>query len=293
VAGLTPEFVAIGHVTLDRFGDAVRPGGAALYAAVTAHRLGLSAAILTSHGDDFPLEILPPQIEVVSLEAAETTCFEYEAGDGERAMRVSAAARRLGVGDVPEDWRGADIVMLSPVLDEVDPLVITAFAEGSVGAGVQGYLRALGPHGRVVARSWESPDFVLDHAQAVFLSLEDVSHDVSEAVEWLQRVPVGAVTDGRRGAHLYVNGERYRVRPRRAREVDPTGAGDVFAAAFMVEYRRQGDPWEAAAAAACAAALSVETEGWMGIPDRPHLEAALADYHRVLEQDSRPGSALS
>src|SRR4030095_2249645 len=66
----SPEFVAIGHVTLDRFGEVTRPGGAALYAAVTAHRLGLSAAILTSHGDDFPLELLPPRIEVVSGLAA-------------------------------------------------------------------------------------------------------------------------------------------------------------------------------------------------------------------------------
>ena len=285
MAGLTPEFVAIGHVTLDRFGDAIRPGGAALYAVVTAHRLGLSAALLTSHGDDFPLEVLPPQIEVVSLDAAETTSFEYRAGEGERAMRVSAAARPLGPDDVPEDWRAADIVMLNPVLDEVDPLVITAFAESSVGAGVQGYLRALGPDGRVIPRPWASPDVVLDRAQAVFLSLEDVNHDASDTVEWFQRVPVGAVTDGRRGAHLYVNGERYRVRPRRSREVDPTGAGDVFAAAFMVEYRRQGDPWEAAAAAACAAALSVEAEGWVGVPDRSRLETALADYHRALEQD--------
>lgn len=289
MAGLTPEFVAVGHVTLDRFGDTIRPGGAALYAAVTAHRLGLSAAILTSHGDDFPLDVLPPQIEVVSVAAPETTCFDYGAGEGERAMRVWAAARPLGAHDVPEDWRAADIVMLSPVLDEVDPLVITAFTETSVGAGVQGYLRALGAGGQVVARSWATPDFVLDHAQAVFLSLEDVEHDASEAVEWFQRVPVGVVTDGRRGAHLYVNGERYRVRPRRAREVDPTGAGDVFAAAFMVAYRRQGDPWEAAAAAACAGALSVEAEGWAAVPDRPRLEAALTDYHRAQEQDRGAG----
>ena len=197
-------------------------------------------------------------------------------------MRVTPTARPLGVHDVPEDWRAADIVMLSPVLDEVDPLVITAFTASSVGAAVQGYLRSLGADGEVIARPWASPDFILDHAQAVFLSLEDVNHDLSDVVEWFQRVPLGVVTDGRRGADLYVNGERYGVRPHRAREVDPTGAGDVFAAAFMVEYHRQGDPWEAAAAAACAAALSVEGEGWATVPDRARLEAALADYHRAL-----------
>ncbi len=281
MASLTPEFVTVGHVTLDRFGDVTRPGGAALYAALTAHRLGLSAAILTSHADDFPLDLLPPRIEVVSVPAAETTRFEHRAEGTERAMRVTAAAGPLAVRDVPEDWGAADIVMLSPVIDEVDPLVITAFTAGSIGAAVQGYLRRLDVDGQVIFRPWASPDVVLDHAQAVFLSLEDVNHDMEEDVEeWFQRVPVGVVTDGHLGAHLYVNGERYLVRPRRTREIDATGAGDVFAAAFMVEYRRHGDPWEAAAAAACAASLSVEGEGWATVPDRQALDAALADYHR-------------
>ena len=90
-----PDFVAIGHVTLDRFGDAVRPGGAALFAAVTAHRLGLSAGILTSHGDDFPLELIPPQIEVLSVPAEETTRFTHRHEAGTRVMEVPALARPL------------------------------------------------------------------------------------------------------------------------------------------------------------------------------------------------------
>lgn len=281
MAGLTPRFVAIGHVTLDLFGAVTRPGGAALFAAITAHRLGLSAAILTSHADDFPLESIPPRIEVVSVPAPETTRFEHGVDGAGRAMRVTAAARPLGARDVPEDWRGADIVMVSPVLREVDPLVLTAFSAASTGAAVQGYLRRLHADGRVLYQPWGSPDIVLDHVQAVFLSREDVNDDVAEAEEWFQRVPVGVITDGHRGAHLYVNGERYDVRPRRTREVDATGAGDVFAASFMVQYHRQGDPWEAASAAACAASLSVEGEGWATVPDSKALESALSDYHRL------------
>ena len=57
-----PDLVTVGHVTLDRIGDRAQPGGSALYAAVAAHRLGLSVGILTSHGDDFPLELIPPRI---------------------------------------------------------------------------------------------------------------------------------------------------------------------------------------------------------------------------------------
>src|SRR4029453_13799428 len=86
-----PDFVAIGHVTLDHFGEVVRPGGGALYAAVTALRLGRSAAILTSHGADFPLNGVPTQIEVVGVEAPATTAFEHQEAVGGRGLRARGA----------------------------------------------------------------------------------------------------------------------------------------------------------------------------------------------------------
>lgn len=273
-----PDFVAVGHVTLDRFDDATRPGGAALYAAVTAHRLGLSAALLTSHGEDFPLDLVPSPIEVVSLPAPRTTVFEHHAAPPPRSMRVRAAARPISASDVPEDWRDARIILLAPVLNEVDPLVATVFSGGAMGAAVQGYLRGLDTDGRVVPAAWSPPAPLLAHVQALFLSREDVGDDPGRAVEWFQRVPVGVLTAGREGAQLFVNGESYRVAPYPVDEVDATGAGDVFAAAFMVAYERDGDPWRAAAAAACAAALSVRGPGWSAAPDGAALAAALTAY---------------
>src|SRR5438477_1478488 len=141
-----PDFVAIGHVTLDRFGDVVRPGGAALYAAVTAQRLGLTAGIVTSHADDFPLELIPPRIEVVTVPADATTTFEYATPAARRTMRVSGTARPLGADDVPEDWQAAPLVLLAPVIGEVDPYgIASAFTNPTVAAAAQGWLRALGP----------------------------------------------------------------------------------------------------------------------------------------------------
>lgn len=277
-----PDFIAIGHVTLDHFGDVVRPGGAALYAAVTATRLGLSAGILTSHADDFPLELLPPRIEVVSVPAASTTVFQHAEVSGERRLRVRSTAQPLGIPELPDDWRDAELVLLAPVVNEVDGALASVFEGATLAAEAQGWLRAVARDGAVHTQAWPSPKGVLSRLQALFLSGADVRGQEAAMSEWVQRVPVAAITAGARGALLYVNGDRYEVRPRRARQVDATGAGDVFAATWLVHYRMAGDPWEAAEAAACAASLAVEAEGWSGVPDASALDAALAVYRRAV-----------
>lgn len=273
-----PEFVAVGHVTLDHFGEVVRPGGAALYAAITAHRLGLSAAILTSYGPDFPLDEVPSQIEVVGVETAKTTAFEHQETTSGRVLRARGVARPLTVDDLPGDWRPASLVLLAPVLQDVDPRLVAAFPEAAVGAELQGWLRRSDGEGAISVTPWVSAEATLARLQALFVSRHDVQGQQAQLVEWVQRVPVAVVTAGAAGAMLYVNGDRYEIRPRRAREVDPTGAGDVFAATFLVHYDRHGDAWEAAEAATCAASLSVEGVGWSSVPDAATLAAALEAY---------------
>ncbi len=277
-----PDFIAVGHVTLDRFGDVSRPGGAALFAAVTAHRLGFSAGILTSHADDFPLEAIPSPIEVVSLEAPATTVFEHRQQAARRTLRLVSVARPLGAADVPEDWRAAALVMLAPVAGEVDPGLVEVFDDATIVAEAQGWLRGVGPDGAIGPRPWTPPPGLLERLQAIFLSAEDVRGQEPAMLEWLQRLPLAVLTAGSAGALLYVNGERYEVRPQPARVVDATGAGDVFAATFLLHYHFGGDPWEAAAAGACAASLSLAGEGWAAVPDRAALEAALAGYRAAV-----------
>jgi bifunctional ADP-heptose synthase (sugar kinase/adenylyltransferase) len=169
-------------------------------------------------------------------------------------------------------------VLLAPVLQEVDPMLADAFDDAAVGAELQGWLRATDAQGAISAAPWVSPEVTLARLQAVFVSRQDVQGQESQIIEWVQRVPLAVVTAGAAGAILYVNGDRYEVRPRRTREVDPTGAGDVFAATFLIHYDRHGDAWEAAEAATCAASLSVEGEGWSTVPDATTLAAALEAY---------------
>jgi sugar/nucleoside kinase (ribokinase family) len=166
------------------------------------------------------------------------------------------------------------------VAAEVDPALAAAFDDAAVAVLPQGWMRKRGRGGLMSPQPWEDAETVLARTQLLVLSEEDLSGSEETAVAWLQQVPLGAITRGRRGATLYVNGDPYQVEADPATEVDATGPGDVFATTLLIEYQRLGDAWEAAAAAACAGAASVEGEGVAGILDRSGLEARLAAYRR-------------
>ena len=276
------DFVAVGHVTLDQTRSGTRPGGAAYYAVLTAHRLGLRAGLVTSFGPDFPADALPSGVAVVNVPSERTTVFALaESGRGRQLTLVSRAAD-VEEYRLPNDWRRGPLALLCPVINEVDPALAGAFPDAAVGVVPQGWMRQRAAGGVISPARWDDADLVLPHALLVVVSAEDIEPFQEAALEWFQHVPLGAVTRGRDGAILFVNGDRYHVAPDQAAEVDATGAGDVFAATLLIEYQREGNAWEAAAAAACAAAASVERVGGASIPDRPTLAARLAAYRRRL-----------
>jgi sugar/nucleoside kinase (ribokinase family) len=272
-SGPPPDFVAVGHLTVDETPAGLRPGGSALYAGLFAHRQGLRVGLFTSYGPDFPFEVLPPEVEVVAVPAAATTRFAIEYGPGGRSLALRARAAALDAQSLPPHFAEAGIAYLGPVANEVAPELADAFPNAAVGAGAQGWCRLWDRDGLVRMRPWPEPDPVLARIQALFLSGDDVAGWEAYALPLYQEVPLGALTYAERGAIVFVNGERHRVAPEPAVEVDPTGAGDVFAAAFMVHYNASGDPWEAAAYAAVAGALTVEGSGTAGVPSAADLAA--------------------
>jgi sugar/nucleoside kinase (ribokinase family) len=60
-------------------------------------------------------------------------------------------------------------------------------------------------------------------------------------------------------------------------ELDPTGAGDIFAAAFFFRLYNTRDPWEAARFATQLAAISVTRSGLQSIPTQEEIQDSMAE----------------
>ena len=272
------DLVAIGHVTFDETPSGVRPGGSAYYVALAARGLGLEVGLLTSVAPDFPSDVIPAGITVATVSSPRTTRYRVGEAGGSRTLTLLSRAEDIGIQHLPEEWKSAPLAVLCPVVGEVDPALVSAFDDASLAVLPQGWMRTRGKDWVMGPQPWEDADDVLPLTQLLVLSEEDVPGSEETAVKWFDQVPLGAITRARRGATLYVNGEPYHVAPDRAAETDPTGAGDVFATTLLIEYQRVGDAWEAAAAAACAGAATVEGTGAAALLDRAGLAARLAAY---------------
>jgi 1D-myo-inositol 3-kinase len=224
--------------------------------------MGCDARILTSHGPDWVGET---DIPMTVRPAQHTTTFEHVYHGGSRRSWLRAVAAPLD----EELDADVDVAFLCPVADEVGPrCLVAARAVSRVGVGLQGWLRGIDAKGEVVRR----PMPVIEGAQVWFASTEDIDSppELPGIFVW---------TAGEAGVHLRVDGRWHHVPAYHPTTVvDPTGAGDVFAAAFLVACARGETPLRAAAIGACAASIVVEGVGVTAITRLDGLAERLKAY---------------
>jgi sugar/nucleoside kinase (ribokinase family) len=270
------DYLVIGHITVDLSLSGPIMGGSAAYAALTARAMGLRVGIVTVCGDEIPRfakQIALDGIAIVAGQAEQSTTFENVYTTAGRIQYIRHIAPKIDFSTVPEVWRRAKIIHLAPVAQEVDLQLPSDFHPALLGLTPQGWMRAWDGNGRVSHCAWRQPDEALARREAgkqitgaVVFSVEDVAHDEESIENMSHAAQVLAVTEGAAGVRLYWNGDSRRFHPPLVTEVDPTGAGDVFAAAFFVRLLNTRDPWEAARFANRMAAISVTRSGMTGVP---------------------------
>lgn len=273
---LPPDFLVVGHVTRDLQEDGYTVGGTVTFASLTARNLGQRTAVVTRASPDLSLDPLYQGIEVLRLPSPVTTTFQnlYSA-DGTRTQFLRAVAGQIKVSDIPPAWREAKIVLLGPLTGELEGSIAGIFPHALIGVTPQGWMRGWDGDGRVFPKPWDGAAEVLNCAQVVVFSEKDVQRDENVIQAYARLAEILVVTHGPGGATVYHQGEVRHLPAFETVEADPTGAGDVFAAAYLIELERSGDPYAAAHFANCVASFIVEKPGIEGIPTLEQVERRL------------------
>ena len=282
-----PDYLLIGHVTKDNVPGGAILGGTPSYAGLTALHLGQRTAIVTSYGPDMPSMAVLADLKIKHIPYHQTTTFENTYKDGVRYQKWRATSKPLSMADVPLAWRNAPIVHLSPMAQELSPAMCRQFPQSLVCVTIQGWLRGRDADDTVIFQPHPDLGQSLGCIDILVMSLADVCNDRIAADHLLTSVKIGVETMGSEGCRVYHHGEVAHIPVQPETEVDPTGAGDIFAAAFFIRYRDTGDVVQAAQFANACASLSVGKVGIAGVPSLAEVEARLIAFYgnqAVMEQ---------
>ena len=268
------DYLAVGNPTLDvRSGPAGAPaftvGGTVVYAAVQAARLGLTAAVagrLAAVDRPAVRWACGPGVMLRLQPAEATTVFDNSVGQP-RVQHLRSWAGAVDLDDLPGRCR---ILHVGPVAREVDLSAAGAVSAEFVGITPQGALRHWDAAGRVTHRVIEFVPGV--RADAVVLSYDELPFARALVDDVVARGGVVVATKGAVGCTVLSGSGAEEYEAFAVAVTDDTGAGDVFSAAFFVEYSRGAGVSRAVRFASAAAALSIQGDGVSAVADRDRIE---------------------
>lgn len=276
ITELVPDYLVVGHIAHDITPQGPQLGGTVSFAARTAIAFGLRVGILTSTKPDEPLLAkLPPEAMVISIPAENTTTFENQYKNSERTQYLYHRAETLTPEMLPPAWRKASLIHLGPIAYEIDPAMVPAFENGRICVTPQGWMRRREPDGRVKTKPWDEAEYILSRAVLAVMSEEDIRHDPSLETVFAKLVQLMVLTRAERGGTVYQNGGSWDFPAYPVTQVDPTGAGDIFAAALHIMLAQSGNLDYAIQIAARLAGISVSRVGSASAPTPQEVQAAL------------------
>ncbi|WP_082390102.1 PfkB family carbohydrate kinase [Ornatilinea apprima] len=261
------DYVLLGHITQDITPKGMILGGTATYAGLTARALGLRVGVVTAISTSVDLSALHG-LSISNLPTKVSTVFENVQTPSGRAQTLHSQAAIIHPQHVPPAWRTAPIIHFGPVAQEIDPQIFDLFPRSFIGLTPQGWLRAWQEDGAVFYQPHPQIQSIYRRSSCVIISIEDVQRDESAIEEIHGLTSVLVVTEANAGCRVYWNGDVRRFRAPVVNEVDATGAGDIFAAAFFFRMATTRDPWIAAEFATKIAARSV-TRRLLNSPPTP------------------------
>jgi sugar/nucleoside kinase (ribokinase family) len=263
-----PAVAVLGNLSRDLVdGASPRVGGAPYWAARALRVLGSRAVVVAkcaaADRRELGRSLVALGVPVLWRPADTTAAFSFRYDGDRREMTVDAVGDAWTADDV-RGLRGARWVHVGALAQSDFP--VETLAELARGRRVlldgQGLVRPARTGPLELSGSLDAE--VLRHVAVLKLAEEEARALVGEPDESALRsvgVPEVLVTLGSRGSLVFAGGRLERIRARPLTGIDPTGAGDAFAAAYVVS-RSAGHPPRAAARRATAVVTAVLARRW-------------------------------
>jgi sugar/nucleoside kinase (ribokinase family) len=253
-------------------------GGTVSYAARTVSALGLRVGVLTSAMPDDPLlaDLERLVTDMVVIPAESTSTFENIYASEVRQQFIRGVAEPLTYESIPESWRGAPLVHFGPLTGEIDPSKLFGRFPNAIRLLTgQGLMRQWDETGLVKFKRWYDP-VALRQLDWLVLSEEDIVLAPELEQEYAASVANFVMTRAERGGTHYQNGAASEYSTPQVSVSQPTGAGDVFAAALLAAlHLLDGDVSLALQVAAKLGSAAVTRDGLEGAPTVEEAQAAL------------------
>ncbi|HVH16226.1 MAG TPA: PfkB family carbohydrate kinase [Candidatus Angelobacter sp.] len=271
------NIVVCGNPTLDELVQEERvrisPGGSALFASGAADYLGAKVGIMGNIGEDYPSNVLSwlkdrgLNLNLLKNTKGPSTRFRIGYRHGSRRLWVLHAGR-----SVESTWKGSRVegLHLGPVFNEISESLVGSLRNKCrfMSLDIQGLVRKVSRSGEVhvFRRNLDSVSRMCDLIKASIdeAKLQTPSRDHRVILDrFLAKGPKYAIlTLGARGSLLGIRNYKKFLIPAFPDKTikDPTGAGDVYAGAWLTSYLRTNDPvWAASVGSALGSLASQRT----------------------------------
>ena len=275
----------IGNPTRDKIitcdGESETIGGTVWYAVQLLARLMPPQAIaVVGHGDaqvKHRFEKLKVNVRYLSVDGR-IAHFENNYTGSQRHQHARMGVR-VELSDIPPEAFEAEALLVGPVLQDIDLSILTARRKGLLMLDIQGILRHLTPANQVVEKMGSDVAMAIRHCDILKVNAREAqiitsTGHIDTALKKLYRMgpQLIIITQDSKGAHIYDGDRLVHLSTPKVSEIDSTGAGDIFAAAFLQQYLDGSDPVIAGQFAVIAAALSIRGTGTSAIPTLEEIE---------------------
>lgn len=264
------DFLTIGHICHDWSPSGNILGGTSAYASLLSNQLDFRTSIVTSFGKDFEFLNILKNSKLHIIPSDSTTYFKNIYQGSNRTQLLLEKANNITSTNFPKDIPSPKMVLLGPIANEIDLGVLDIFPNSLVAICPQGWMRRWNNKGEVFHKILEDWS-IFKKADIVILSDEDINYQMDLIPHLAKLFNILVVTKAENGAEVFYKNNKHTLPAFSTKIVDPTGAGDVFATAFLIRFYETQKVEEAAIFANAAASLCIEKKGIAGIPNRTEI----------------------